>query len=96
MEKPVSCFLLCFAFKPKGLQILFKLLKLTFVLSEFESRLESSESLEKEMEARLGNTEKEVDALKSADQGNAGRPSGISSLAAMWTIRYSCADFLQG
>lgn len=47
------------------------------------------------MEARLRNTEKEVDALKSADEGNTGS-SGISSLAAMWAIRYSSADFLQG
>lgn len=69
---------------------------MTFALSEFESRLESTESLEKEMEARLGNTEKEVDALKGVDQGNAGWPNGISYLAAMWAIRNSCADFLQG
>lgn len=75
-----------------------KLLKLRFPLLEFESRLESSESLEKEMEARLGNTEAEVDALKSADQGNAGRPDTVefSSLAAIWVIRYSYVDLLQG
>lgn len=43
--------------------------RMYFYLSEFESRLEVSESLEEELSARLKNAETEVEALKTVDQG---------------------------
>lgn len=43
--------------------------KIRFLSWEFESRLESSDSLEKELTARLENTETTVEALKTADEG---------------------------
>lgn len=49
-------------------------LKINFPPSDFESRLEASESLEGELTARLGDMEDEVDALKTADTGNISRP----------------------
>ena len=41
---------------------------MSFYLSEFESRLEASESLEEEQNTRLINAETQVEALKTADQ----------------------------
>lgn len=49
-------------------------LNINFPPSDFESRLEISESLEGELEARLGMVEEEIDALKIADTGNISRP----------------------
>lgn len=48
-------------------------MKINFPPSDFESRLENSESLEGELEARLGDMEEEVDTLKIADTGNISR-----------------------
>lgn len=47
-----------------------------FPLSDFESRLETSEVLEKELEARLGKAEEEVQTLKMADGGKLTSCSG--------------------
>lgn len=41
----------------------------SFYLTEFESKLEASESLEEELKTRLNNTETKVEALKTADRG---------------------------
>lgn len=45
----------------------------SFYLSEFESRLEASESLEEKLNARLENAEADVVELKTADQGKEGK-----------------------
>lgn len=49
----------------------------SFYLSEFESRLEASESLEEELNVRLNNTKTEVEALKTADQGERERQKNM-------------------
>lgn len=49
-------------------------------LSDFESRLETSEVLEKELEARLGKAEEEVQALKTADGGKLTHPISLPRL----------------
>lgn len=41
----------------------------SFYLTEFESKLEASESLEEELKTRLNKTETKVEALKTADRG---------------------------
>ncbi|KAI3352329.1 hypothetical protein L3Q82_005297 [Scortum barcoo] len=48
-------------------------------IGEFESRLEASESLEEKLNARLENTEADVVALKTADQGLNSRLSASES-----------------
>lgn len=45
-----------------------------------ESRLESSEGLERELAARLGNAETEVEALKTVDQGTVRRLNAVETL----------------
>ena len=55
-------------------------LLIPIIILEFESRLDSSESLEKELAARIGNTETEVEALKTVDQGKVGRLNTVELL----------------
>lgn len=48
-----------------------------FSLSDFESRLETSEALEKKLETMLGKAEEEVLALKTADGGKLTHPTNL-------------------